>query len=524
MQKSIKLKTFFHKNKAEFKEIFNEFDFSIPKRENVYKRCFPDKMIFVFILCILVKLAFFFYGIYFHENGLSPTRDAFFVQYAEFWWDAEGLSDFAGDYYLFRANFLNGEPLYTDAFNGRYLYPPLFYYVINVFAWWTKYSAPIVMMICNIMMGYMIFHLAKNWGASGKAAKRMMLLSLLSPINLFYSDFIWQNAIVFTSFVVWAMLKISKEQYKWGMVIMGIAIGIKQVAVFFLPAMLFGIVYKLYLKDKKLWKHKYTLVEYIKSIPWNALIYYALIPIEVFLISSLPYIITIPDTYLYYLTGGYGGANPSWIELIFSNIVPVSAEGHFVGYFPDLSFGDPNNHYQVNYRAVLDVAFSWIGHVYGIPLSVTVTFAILFHYQVFLYASVALLFLIYWRLVKNQRYETDREYYWIMWQAASIMYFSCILWVEKGIYKYYLVSLTPFWAIYGNFTPLNHEGWKKSSKLKNQLNGGGSLFHMVETIGLQLLMIYSNKWLMPLFLLLPLYLINCMQLFLQSGKKRNKTK
>jgi hypothetical protein len=486
---------------------------SIPKK-NWFDRLFPDDMFWVWMLCFVIKLSVFLSSVYMYEHNMSVSRTNWLIDtFNIIWWDAEGLSDFAGDYIMFRNNFLAGEPLYGPAFNGRYLYPPLYYYIVNVFAVQTIYSAPIVMLICNMMTGYFLYHLVKEMGATDRNAKLMLILQLLSPINLYYSDFIWQNAGVFTTFVVWSMLCITREQYKRGMFILGIAISIKQVAAFFLPIFLFGIIYLRFEKKREHYVHKLKLLEYLRSIPWSALIFYGLIPVEVFLLSSLPYIVTIPETYLGYLVGGFGVDIPG-LKIIFNQVVPIYAEGHFMGYFPDLNAAYEGNFYRANYRAALDVAFAWIGHLMGVPSIYTVWFSILFHTQLLFYGSLVVIFIIYWIIIKNKAtvFHTDRDFYWLMWFAGNLMFFACLLLVEKGIYKYYLLTMTPFWSTFSAVGGLNHEKWRNSQTWSNQLFGGGSLTHLIMSGGLQLGILLCNKWLAPAFIYLPLFLIDCFRL------------
>lgn len=511
-------------------DIINEYSLSIPSsKPSRLARIFPDGMLWFFVICVALKLVFFAYGVYIYENSLSRTINSFFNQWGDIWWNLEGLCDFNGDYIMFRENWLNGETLYGEAFNGRYLYPPLFYYIIHIFARWTIYSAPIVMFLCNITTGFFVFHLAKNFGANGRAAKSMMVLTLLSPFNLYYADFIWQNTGVFTTFVVISMWHLSRENYRQGMFWLGIAICIKQVAAFFLPVFLFGIIYKLYYKPKEKYMHRWSFVEYIKSIPWTMMFYYGAIPVFVFLLSSMPYILIIPEKYLGTILG-FGSTNETWLTEIFSNIVSVDFVGTFVGWFPDLTLGDYPS-YQPNYRTAMDVAFAWIGHNLGISTRITVIFSILFHNQIILFGVLGVIMISYWRLVKNRRYLSDQEFYWLMWYAGSLSCFGAILFYDVGIYKYYLVTLAPMWGMYNVLSPLNHDYWKKGwdvslkeiwmhpSRIKYWFYGGGTVFHVLSQFGLQLLMLYFNKWLVPVYLYLPLFLLGLICLFIRSGTK-----
>ena len=487
---------------------------------NGIKEIFPGGMFIAFSLCILVKIAFFLYGVYMYNqyllNGTSVTIDNVFIQWLNVsWWNAEGLSDFAGDYILFRNNFLNGAILYSAAFNGRYLYPPVYYYLISVLAYWTIYAGPITMLATNIMTGYLLFHLVKKMGASNKAAIVMMVLQLLCPINLYYNDFIWQNAGVFTMFVIWSMLMITREKYSWAMVILGIAASVKQVAFFFLPVFLFGIIYKKYFQPKKEKLSKYTIIQYLKSIPLDALVFYGLLPVLTFLVLSLPYIYSNPIQYLDVVMGNLG-FSVSGIVQQFSTIIPITVNGTVIGYFPNLSAVNPGNNYQFNYRAPLDVAVAWILYIFGVNSEVGVIFALIFQLNLLLYGSTILIFILYWQIVKNQRGGSDQEFYWLLWFAGCLSFFGCLLFVNVGIYKYYFISMTPFWAIYGNFGSLQYQSWRHIKGWRNQFFGGGSALHIAEVWGIQLILIVSDKWLAPLFLYLPLFIINLVHLIERS--------
>ncbi len=511
---------------------YNEHDLSIPTSPTITHKIFPDNMLLVFFSCVIIKIVILLYGIYCYNNGISATTQNVLVGLADHWWNLEGLSDFSGDYITWHTNWINGEVLYSEAFNGRYLYPPLFYYMIHIFARWTIFSAPIVMLICNILTGYFVFRLAKNLGASGRAAKIMMVMCLLSPFNLYFSDFIWQNTGVVTTFIVISMFKISQEKYKRGMFWLGVAMSIKQVAFVIYPFFVVGVAY-----SPSLWKKniqspsptpsspqsssssKLKIIEYIRNLPVSSLIFYGLIPLIIFLISSYPFIFEDPIGYFDILFNNHRGGNSTWNWDIFNQIVPVEHGGTFIGYFPDLTLNPDNNPYQLNYRTSIAVAFAWIGYVLGIPSQITAVIAVIFEMQLFLYLSAAILGFLYWCFLNRTKFLSDQEYYWIMWFVGSLALFVVIIFAEIGIYKYYFVSLTPTWAMFGAFSPLNHDRWKKAqeysieelsmnpARLKCQFFGGGSYIHVVVQLILQITMLFFNKWLAAAFFYLPLYLI-----------------
>ena len=243
----------------------------------------------------------------------------------------------------------------------------------------------------------------------------------------------------------------------------------------------------------------------------------------------MPYIVVIPEDYLGYLLG-FGSTNETWLTQIFSNIVSVDIRGTFLGWFPDLTLGD-NPSYQPNYRTAMDVAFAWVGHNLGISTRITVIFSILFHNQLILLGILGIILLFYWRMVKNRRFLSDQEFYWFMWFTGSLSCFGAILFFQIGIYKYYLVTMAPMWGMYNILSPLNHDYWKKGwdvslkeiwahpSRIKYWFYGGGTVFHVISQMGLQILMIYSNKWLAPIYFYLPLFLIGLVQLIIRSGSR-----
>ncbi|MHA1887038.1 MAG: glycosyltransferase 87 family protein [Promethearchaeota archaeon] len=504
---------------------YNEFDLTIPTKSSKLHQIFPDNILYVIICCLAIKIVFFLYSLYCYQHGILVASQNIFNRFANYWWDLEGLSDFTGDYINWHANWLNGEKLYSAAFKGRYLYPPLYYYMIHIFAHWTVFSAPIVIFICNNLTGYFVFRLAKNLGATPKAAKIMAVLCLISPFNLFYSDFVWQNTGVVTTFLVISMFKISQEKYRWGMIWLGIAMSIKQVAFFFYPFFVIGVVYSPSIFKKKFNDSKIPLVNYIRNIPIRSLLFYGLIPLEIFLIASFPYLFEDPMKYVNILFGNHRSSNYEWIYQIFSNIVPVESNSTFIGYFPDLMQNPDNRPYQVNFRTSLPIAFAWIGYKLGIPTNITASFAVLFHMQLFLYIITILLGGAYWWFLNRTKFSSDQEYYWFMWYIGGLSLFTVILFAEIGIYKYYLVSLTPFWAMFSVLGPLNHDRWTRSqkyslselfshpSRLKNQFYGGGSYFHVIEQIFLQITMILFNKWLAVAVFYLPLYIFGITFLF-----------
>jgi hypothetical protein len=115
-----------------------------------------------------------------------------------------------------------------------------------------------------------------------------------------------------------------------------------------------------------------------------------------------------------------------------------------------------------------------------------------------------------------------------MWYVGSLCAFTALIFYRRGIYKYYLVTLTPMWAIYSAFVPLNYKNWRIASnqRLKQiitqpktnvyQIYGGGTFLHFLIQYGLQLLIMWYNKWLAVLFLYFPLLMFGVISLIYQS--------
>ncbi|MHA1619520.1 MAG: hypothetical protein ACTSVZ_09570, partial [Promethearchaeota archaeon] len=100
---------FFHHPPTTSDFYYNEHDLSIPTSPTIAHKIFPNKMLLVFISCIIIKIVIFLYGIYCYNNGISATTQNVLIGLVDHWWNLEGLSDFSGDYINWHTNWLNGE-------------------------------------------------------------------------------------------------------------------------------------------------------------------------------------------------------------------------------------------------------------------------------------------------------------------------------------------------------------------------------------------------------------------------------
>ncbi len=488
---------------------------------------FSEDIFLLLLFCFLIKLAFFAYGVYSIQAGFSIKQDNIFIAFTSKYWHLEALNDFDNDYLLWRDLWLQQEPLYSDAFLGRYRYPPLYFFLIHIFAPWTVYSAPLVMLLCSLFTGYFLYCLVRSFGASVLTGKLMLLLTLLSPLSLFYSDYIWQNAGVVTAFLVFVVFQIAQGHHLSGVFWLGIAMGIKQVAFFAYPFCIIAIAYApLHQNPKqgqiKLHRSHRTvrmvrMVRMVRTIlqnfPLKRVLLYGSIPLGVFLLVSWPYLHTDPQGYIDILFNYHKVTDYAYIQEIYSQIVPVkTGAGDLLGYFPDLTINPGNRPYRYNYRSSIAVACAWIGNVFHLPESLTIGIALLFSANLFLYAFTALVGIRYWVRLATTRSRSGRAYYWQLWNFVNLAIFGMILFSRVGIYKYYFLSLVPAWAsfgIFGAFATGNHNHWQTAanSPFWTPLNRGGALFHLLEQFIFQMLLLYSHRWLLPVCLYLPLYLL-----------------
>lgn len=497
-------------------------------------KIFPDRILLYMIPCLLVKLIFFSYTIYCYNQGLSIKQDTIFTRFTIQWWHFELLNDYNNDYLLWRELYLSGEFLYSDVFKGRYKYPPVFFIIINLLSPWTKYSAPIIILCCNMLTGYFLYRLLRNLSINVRNARISLVLCLLSPINLIYSDFIWQNAVVVISFLTITMFQITEHKYTSGMLWLGFAMCIKQIAFFCYPVCILAVSYSpaTYFHNTHLYnfndknRDSKPKIRKIQSafinFPYRKILYYGIIPIILFFFVSIPFLIIDAEGYINQLFGLYKVTNFDYFTAYYDKIVPVKYQGNIIGYLPDLTIKPGKKSYQYNYRGSLALAFAWIGYFLQIPTKYTIFFAIWFVKHYFLFFFFFIIIIFYWWQLNLKKIRTLNQYYWNLWKFMGLSILCALIFSRVGIYKYYFVSLIPFFASYGFFAKFNTSpmsSWLSHHDLSifNSYRAGGILFLIFEQVSIQIIFIFINKWLLALIFGFPLFIFQLVISFKNIG-------
>lgn len=463
----------------------------VQKVQNTWKTLFPDQLFGIFLVCVVIKLVFFGYRLYILSMDLSQARDTIFNHFLHHWWHLEGLSDFQTDYLLFRENWRNGEILYSSAFNGQFDFPPLYYYLLFIFTWWTPYSAPIMLLIFHIATGLVLYSLFREWHFSIKAAKISVLLFLLSPINLYYSDFIWQYPSMVLFFLSLAMLKFVQQHYFVSMLALGAAMSVHQIIFWIYP---FFVIVLIVIPISR--KQTFLLMG---------------IPLLEFLFFSFPYLILVPGSFIDSLFSNVPSLNLGEIQEVYSHIDVAVSNGEFVGYFPDFSLIGKSS-FRVNYRSSIMVAVLWLGYVFGVSLQVLGIIGIIFELEIFLGLFYCVFLGMFWfYIIYEQKHSGDnfaltwKKITYGLWNTIYLVLFAYLLFNNGGIYKFHMIWLTPFWASIRLFSSMNITQNKNQKKQSFSLK---NVRHVFEIILIQLIILYSHKWLAPLLLYFPIFCIS----------------
>jgi len=285
----------------------------------------------------------------------------------------EGYQDFRLAYVPLVSNFTAGKMPYRDF---TYAYPPLFLYLLTPFSLaslpsWTMALPLVTFDVASVILVYLI---TRKFLSSSEALLASVTFAL-APINLWYNDFLWLNPPPMTFFVLLAIYVFLSKRYAGSFLCLAIATLFKQIAVILFPVFLVAL---------------------LKRSNGREVIKGAALYCAVCFLGSLPYIVTVPAYYFWYL--GVPGFGSGW-------------QGKFTYYF-----GSPTNLAIVLGEDAYDPAkpFLWLA----------------------LLVSLAVLC---WRIYRTE--ETDNR------ELISYVYYALLFFhafFPRGIYKYYYAAVTPF--------------------------------------------------------------------------------
>jgi hypothetical protein len=303
-----------------------------------------------------------------------------------------------------------------------YLYTPLFMLTTALFnilpfpAW--KFAIPIF--FCNIATGYLIFKIVFQITKNEYHGTIAMLFYFLNPFILIYGSVMWLNPPLFVFFILLAFYLILQKKSTAAMIVLGIAVMYKQFAIFFFPILLIIL-----LKNAK----NKSYIDRIKLIVTNCFWFF----LPIFLIS-LPFLIWNSQTYL--------------------SRVLISDMQFSLSYFTTF---DSSLNSTVRFTSIffmLNVPSEIIEVIgYLLALNILLLGWLIFVYGVFFLKGSKIL------VVKNDSSSNSTSnnlskalfeyqnfidgFFW-----AMILVFGLQLFYSRGSYKYYLILLMPFLAMF----------------------------------------------------------------------------
>ncbi len=314
-----------------------------------------------------------------------------FLDY-EFWYTSGGSTP--EEDHGFTRLFLTGELPYRD-WGAAYNMTPLFLFIIEPFwvlplGWWGP-AIPII--ICDALIGVMIYGIAKKLFKDEGKATLAGVCAALAPINLFYVGYIWLNPGIFTFFAIASLYFLINDRFDASAIFLALAVMSKQVAGIFLP---------------------FLLVYVVRSRGKTWVLRYFLIFTAICVAISAPFLIVYPNEYISMLRSRATG--PVW--------------GVFV--FPEFNE-------TVGFTAMLQYFEIWVPIITFVGVAINT-------YIVFIVALAIVFLGLEYELRRKDANTSDRNAFFIMSSFAAITIMIGLF--PLGVYKYYMATLAPFWALY----------------------------------------------------------------------------
>lgn len=319
-------------------------------------------------------------------------------------WNMEGFLDYIFWYvsggedpqenHGFTQLFLSGELPYRD-WGAAYNMTPLFLFMLAPF--WALplgvWGPAIPIVICDALIGVAIYGIGKTLFHDEKKAKLAGIFAALAPVNLFYVDYLWLNPGIFTFFAIASLYYLLNDKHDTSAILLGLAVMSKQVAVIFSPFVLLLVLRN---------RGRYGLLRYF------------LIFTAICAVISAPFLVIYPNEY---------------INMLRSRAPrPVTGVYAFPKFNETVSLTALLQYYQIP-----DKIIGYLGWVINT-------------YIMFILALVLVVLSLEQetRVKGADSQESSTFFFFSAFAAMTIM----IALFPLGVYKYYMVSLAPFWALY----------------------------------------------------------------------------
>ena len=342
---------------------------------------------------LLVAVADYFFKIY-DWQGIFLGGDWNWEGFLDhiFWYTSGGENP--KEHHGFTRMFLKGELPYRD-WGAAYNMTPLFLFMLAPFwalplGWW-RAALPII--ICDALIGVAIYGIAKQLFHDERKAMLAGIFAGLAPVNLYYVSYLWLNPSIFTFFAIASLYYLLNDKYDTSAIFLGLSVMSKQVAGIFFPFILLFVFRN---------RGKYWLLRYF------------LIFTAICVVISAPYLIVYPNEYI--------------------SMLRSRATSPFKGVFAFPEFNQT-----VSLTAVLqyyEISDRIIRYV-GVAVNT---------YAAFILALLFALLSLEQELREKgpNSPEGGPFFFMVTFAAMTIM----VALFPLGVYKYYMASLAPFWALY----------------------------------------------------------------------------
>ncbi|MGI0086037.1 MAG: hypothetical protein ACREBQ_13240, partial [Nitrososphaerales archaeon] len=339
-------------------------------------------LFYTFIFKILIfSVGVLLIGVFATRTGLVSGSGGNYGMFGlDQWPHVEAYTDFR-DLYMkdLVAPFLQGHGAYqlgTIVYN----YPPLFLYLLSVFAEVNVAWLPAVPLVAfDILTVIPVYLISKRFlfQDSAKVAFAVSLIWAVNPINLFYNDLMWLNPGPTTFFLLMAVYYFLKKDWYFSAFMLALSTGFKQISVLALPILLvlmwngrrpsrtsrqLRLDGEIPLVPKVSWKQSIRgLGRHLANglVQTKPLLFYLATYIGFLVLISLPYIVTEPQNYFYSLQLpilGYPPGTSAGFPTQFS--YPLSEPTRVTTFLALLSFTNLQGLALISYR-FLDYAFAF---------------------------------------------------------------------------------------------------------------------------------------------------------------------
>jgi len=382
----------------------------------------------------------------------------------------EHFDDWAWYYEVFVDRFLQGYLPYTPELyevvpgNQSYVYPPLFLYLLVAFHLLIPgpYGIEAGIVFSDLVTEAAIFLAALRVTNNTSKASLAALLYFTNPIVLWWTDFCWFGTSLFTCFMTLSFLCLLEGKLNLASLLLALACMTKQVAAILIPLLLI-------LALNRSWRTLLTVTATMAAVA---------------LALSMPYLLIMPTAYLRYVLG------PAGPFLYLDTMPPFNSPVQLFASFWFLPAPARN-------------MISYAIYTY-IPL----TLALFFIYAPFLLNLNSNPLQLRYQLVAGGL-------------LLSLAFYTLF---PRGIFKWYLVAIVPFFALAVVCTPgtwlLRAPAWSDAKRLGQKVLavlGSKTTVALIIYFAASCALTWCHRWMGPGILLL--CLIGYATYWIRSGRR-----